>query len=126
MFEHDPSRSQKVPMRLLDGFSAYLQTDGCASYSAVSIIQPGCWDHVRRYFKDAHNAQPKAKKRKNNKPSKAGKLLSLINKLYIIEREIKEWSVDEKYQQRQEKSIPMLNQLKTIWKKANINFLKIA
>jgi len=53
-------------------------------------------------------------------------VLSLINKLYIIEREIKEWSVDEKYQQRQEKSIPMLNQLKTIWKKANIKYLKIA
>ena len=78
-----------------------------------SITQLGCWDHARRYFKDAQNAQPKAKKGKNNKPSKAGKVLSLINKLYVIEREIKELSVDEKYQQRQEKNIPVLNQLKS-------------
>jgi len=40
-------------------------------------------------------------------------VLSLINKRYVIEREIKEQSVDEKYQQRQEKSIPVLKQLKT-------------
>ncbi|HIG66099.1 MAG TPA: hypothetical protein EYQ43_11265 [Methyloprofundus sp.] len=72
----------------------------------------GCWDHARRYFKDAQNAQPKAKKGQNNKPSKAGKVLSLINKLYVIEREIKELSGGEKYRQRQEKSIPTLNQLK--------------
>jgi hypothetical protein len=39
-------------------------------------------------------------------------VLSLINKLYAIEREIKELTVDEKYQQRQEKSIPVLSQLK--------------
>ena len=113
LFEYDPSRSGEVPLRLLDG---YLQTDGYTGYNAVckknGIIQLGCWDHARRYFKEAHNAQPKPKKGKNNKPSKAGKVLSLINKLYVIEREIKELSVNEKYLQRQEKSIPLLNQLK--------------
>lgn len=116
LFEYDPSRSQEVPMRLLDGYSGYLQTDGYAGYNAVcqknSITQLGCWDHARRYFKDAQKAQPKPKKGQNNKPSKATKVLSLINKLYVIEREIKELSVDEKYQKRQEKSIPVLNQLK--------------
>ncbi len=37
----------------------------------------------------------------------------MINKLYVIEREIKELSVNEKYQKRQDKSVPVLQQLKT-------------
>jgi hypothetical protein len=37
-------------------------------------------------------------------------VLSLINKRYVIEPETKERSVDEKNQQRQEKSIPVLKQ----------------
>jgi len=39
-------------------------------------------------------------------------VLSLINKLYVIERETKALSVNEKHLQRQEKSLPVLNQLK--------------
>jgi transposase len=31
LFEYDPSRSQEVPLRLLDGFNGYLQADGYAS-----------------------------------------------------------------------------------------------
>lgn len=116
LFEYGPSRSQEVPLRLLDGYRGYLQTDGYAGYNTTclknSITQLGCWDHARRYFKGAQKAEPKAKKGKNNKPSKATKVLSLINKLYATEREIKELSVDEKYQQRQEKSVPVLSQLK--------------
>jgi len=117
LFEYDPSRSQTVPLRLLEGFSGYLQTDGYAGYSAAcrenSITQLGCWDHARRKFKEAQKAQPKAKKDKTNQASKADRVLSFINKLYMIERQIKLLSVVEKYQQRQERSLPVLNKLKT-------------
>jgi len=116
LFEYDPSRSGDVPMRLLDGFTGYLQTDGYTGYNAVcrknGNTQLGCWDHARRKFKDAQNAQPKPKKGKDKKPSKADRVISFINKLYMIERQIKELSVNEKYQQRQQKSIPILNKLK--------------
>ncbi|MCF6250299.1 MAG: transposase [Methylococcaceae bacterium] len=70
------------------------------------------WRHPRRKFKEAQSAQPKAKKGKINKPSKADRVLSFINKLYMIERQIKELSVDEKYQQRQQRGLPVLNKLK--------------
>ena len=116
LFEYDPSRSGDVPLRLLEGYSGYLQTDGYAGYNAAcltnGITQLGCWDHARRYFKDAQKAQPKPKKGKKNAPSKADKALNLINTLYRIERDIKALSVDEKYQKRQERSLPILNQLK--------------
>ncbi|WP_419642582.1 IS66 family transposase, partial [Thiolapillus sp.] len=32
LFEYDPSRSEEVPLRLLDGFKGTLQTDGYAGY----------------------------------------------------------------------------------------------
>jgi transposase len=116
LFEYDPSRSQEVPLRLLDGFSGFLQTDGYASYNAVcrknGITQLGCWDHARRKFKDAQKAQLKAQKETGNKATKADEALTLINKLYAIERQIKPLSTDEKYQQRQQKSVPVLKELK--------------
>jgi len=117
LFEYDPSRSGEVPLRLLDGYTGYLQTDGYSGYNAVCTrngnIQLGCWDHARRKFKDAQNAQPKPKKGKTKKISKADRMLSHINHLYIIERQIKTLSIDEKYQQRQQRSVPVLNKIKT-------------
>ncbi len=116
LFEYDPSRSGEVPLRLLDGFTGYLQCDGYSGYNAVcrknAITQLGCWDHARRKFKEAQAAQPKLKKGKTKQPSKADRILNQINKLYLIERKIKQLSVTEKYQQRQQQSTPVLNKLK--------------
>ena len=116
LFEYDPSRSQEVPLRLLDGFHGYLQTDGYAGYNAACLInnitQLGCWDHARRKFKDAQDAQPKPKKGKPHKASKADHILGLINTLYMIERQIKTLSAAEKFQQRCKRSLPVLKKLK--------------
>ena len=64
LFEYDPSRSKEVPLRLFEGFSGYLQTDGYASYNAVckqeGITQAGCFDHVRRKFTDAKKRRSQA------------------------------------------------------------------
>ncbi len=75
------------------------------------IVHPGCWDHARRKFVEAEKGQPK-QTRKKAPPSKATVALSLINKLYRIEREIKDLDSDEKYEQRQNRSVPALNKLK--------------
>jgi transposase len=116
LFEYDPSRSQEVPLRLLDGFHGYLQTDGYAGYNAACLInnitQLGCWDHARRKFKEAQDVQPKPKKGKPHKASKADHILGLINTLYMIERQIKELSAVEKFQQRCKRSLPVLKKLK--------------
>ena len=116
LFEYDPSRSQDVPLRLLDGFHGYLQTDGYAGYNAVcianQITQLGCWDHARRKFKEAQDAQPKPKKGQPHKTSKTDDMLVMINHLYKIEREIKSFSANEKYQHRQNRSVSTLKKLK--------------
>ena len=116
LFEYDPSRGQEVPLRLLDGFHGYLQTDGYASYNEVcrinNITQLGCWDHARRKFKEAVDAQPKPNKGKPHRKTKADHFLRLINKLYRIEREIKVLSAAEKFQQRCKRSRLILDEIK--------------
>ena len=114
LFDYDPSRSREVPLRLLDGFEkSYLQTDGYAGYNEVcrknQLIHLGCWDHARRKFKEAQQAQPKGAK---VKVTKADMALSFINKLYLIERDIKSLSDAEKLTVRQQRSQPVLEKLK--------------
>ena len=66
LFDYDPSRSQEVAKRLLEGFSGTLQCDGFSSYVAVwekqGFCQLGCSDHARRKFIEAISAQPNAKR----------------------------------------------------------------
>ncbi len=106
LFEYDLSRKKKVPLRLLEDFSGYLQTDGYSVYNAVCIknnaTSAGCWEHARRKFREAQSTQPRDKK--TQKPGKADMALAQINKLYRIERTIKEVSVDEKLKVRQFKA----------------------
>ncbi len=127
LFHYDPSRSKAVPLRLFEGFSGYLQTDGYASYAAVckqeGITQLGCFDHVRRKFTDAKKGEAKpGKKLQNNKVSKADVALGKIRKLYVIEDEIKSLTAREKQYQRQQRSKPLLDDLHG-WLEINVTRL---
>ncbi len=46
LFDYSPSRSGSVPLKLLDGYQGYLQTDGYEGYAAIGrlpgIINQGC------------------------------------------------------------------------------------
>ena len=114
-FHYHPSRAAKVVDELLaDYLGDYFQSDAYVGYNGPcarkNITQLGCWDHARRKFKEAEKSEPK--KSKKGAPSKASMALSLINKLYRIERSIAEMDVDEKYEQRQKRSLPALEKLK--------------
>lgn len=109
LYDYDPSRSGQVPVRLLQGYQGYLQTDGYEGYNAIAsqsgITHLVCWAHARRKFVEAMKCLPKEKQR----PSKA---MQWIGQLYRIEKQIKEKTVKEKYQIRQQSSVPILNQFK--------------
>jgi len=64
LYDYDPSRSQEVPLRLLEGYQGYLQTDGYSGYDSVGalpgVIQVGCFAHARRKFHDAIKGQHQA------------------------------------------------------------------
>jgi len=119
IFDYDPSRDHDVPLRLLDGYSGALQSDGYAGYDAVvskfNLEHLGCMDHCRRKFKETQAAQPK----QTQGQSKADIALAKIGQLYMIERKIKSLSREEKYRQRQEESVPILNDLKQ-WMNNNL------
>ncbi|GMR16803.1 MAG: IS66 family transposase [Gammaproteobacteria bacterium] len=125
LFDYDASRRAEVPSRLLDGFSGTLQTDGYAGYNKVcaknNITHIGCWDHARRKFVDASKAIPQTKKKKGQ-VSKADIALSKIRKLYAIEKAIEKLLPEQRCEQRQLLSVPVLNNLKE-WLDKNISKL---
>jgi hypothetical protein len=109
LYDYDPSRSAKVPARLLEGFKGYLMTDGYAGYNEIERTQGverlACWAHVRRRFVDAVRVQPKGKR------GKADEAVALIGKLYGIEREFKDASVEARHLARQSRSAAVLAEL---------------
>ncbi|ASJ70363.1 IS66 family transposase [Granulosicoccus antarcticus] len=115
IFDYDKSRAGAVAGRLLDGFEgSYVQTDGYSGYDwpvkAVGAVHLGCFDHSRRKFVAAIKAMPKAKK-SEGKPAKCEVALEKIDALYRIEREIKGLPDDERYDYRQQHSVPKLEAL---------------
>jgi transposase len=110
LFDYDPSRSQAVPLRLLESYRGYLQVDGYDGYNAVGlrsdIVLVGCMAHARRKFDEAVKAQGVDR----DNPEKTGKAmegLRYLQALYRIERECKGSSSEERYSVRQQKAKPL-------------------
>lgn len=94
---------------LLQGYCGYLQTDDYAGYNAVgnnkAITQLGCWAHARRKFVDAQKAT-------GSKTGKANVAVSMIGKLYKIEKDIRQYSAETKLRVRQEEALPQLDKIR--------------
>jgi len=119
IYEYHATRAQSVAQNYWSGFSGYLHTDGYVAYTNLFAILPiqgvHCWAHARRKFTDIFKA---------NKTQKTGLChwaVSHIAKLYKIEREAKEQYLipDQIKKLRQEKSIPLLTEMKK-WLDQNI------
>ena len=112
LFDYHPSRSGQVAQRLLEGYSGVLQTDGYGGYDAFAqrpgIIHAGCFAHARRKFVETVQSLPKAAQAK----SKANEAILLIAKLYDIEREMKNANDEARKIAREERSTPVLNELR--------------
>ena len=110
LFDYTTSRAQEVPLRLLDGYRGYLMTDDYAGYNALAaqagVERLACWAHARRKFVEAQKVQPKGK------TGRADIALGMINKLYGIERGLKDASDEQRHHGRQQHSLPLLAQLK--------------
>ncbi|RMR29683.1 Transposase IS66 [Pseudomonas syringae pv. coriandricola] len=94
----------------MESYRGYVMTDDYAGYNALAL-QPGverlaCMAHARRKFVEAKKVQPQGK------TGRADVALASINKLYGIERELKDVSDEQRYIGRQEKSLPELAKLK--------------
>ena len=109
LFHYAPTRSGTVPEALLNDYHGALVADGYEGYQAIcdenTLIRLGCWAHARRKFKEAKRAQPKGK------TGKADQALAFIQKLYVIEKAIKDDPPDKRYEARQEHAKPALKKL---------------
>ena len=118
LFDYQKTRSREGPDELLKNFTGHLQTDGYTAYNnlknGANITQLACMAHARRKFEHA----------KDNDPELAKEALHMIGRLYEIERDAREQnlSLDEIKMLRQEKSLPVLNEMKT-WLDNKLNYV---
>ncbi len=120
-YEYSSSRGGEVIERMLGDFKGFMQTDGYSGYDALGeqsgIVHVGCFAHARRKFDEALRGQGKnAKKKSGAKQSLARQGLSKINKLYEYERLWRDATPEERYDLRQEKTKPKLEELHLWWK----------
>ena len=111
LFDYDPGRGATVPLRLLEGFKGVLQTDGYDAYNAVvkaqKLTHAGCAAHARRKFDEAVKAQGK-----HHKSGLADEGLRQIQKLYRIEKTVREATPDDRYAYRLAHAQPLWKALR--------------
>jgi transposase len=100
-FKYEQGRGGKCPTEVIGNFMGYLQTDGYAGYNQLAkqtnIIHLACWAHVRRKFEEALS----------NDKALAEIGMTLIQKLYEVEREAKDFSPEERKLWRLDKALPI-------------------
>lgn len=109
LYEYQPTREGKHPQKFLAGFHGYLNVDGYAGYHAVEgVTLVGCWAHLRRKFAEVLKALPVAK-RKAGTAAEQG--FRWCNRLFDIERSLKEVSAEERQARRELLSRPLVEKL---------------
>jgi transposase len=110
LFDYQPSRSGEHPRRFLAGFRGYLQVDGYAGYHNIpDVVLCGCWAHLRRKFDEALKGLPPKQRVSGTRTQQA---LEQINKLFMIEREIRQMTAEEHLQIRNLKSRPIVEEFR--------------
>lgn len=118
LYDYQPSRGGKCAVNFLRGYQGFLSVDGYAGYQHTQAQLVACLAHMRRKFMDAKKMQGKS-----TKVGKADWALNHIQKLYRIEKQIKDKTVDERYRIRQAQSLPLLMQFKAWLDKSSLTIL---
>jgi transposase len=115
VYEYQSTRASQHPKVFLAGFSGYLQIDAYQGYNAVTsrqdVISVGCFAHCKRKFNDVLKM---SLDKQRPKQGKAFEAITVITKLYEIERIAKDANLtpDEIKAMRLEKSKPILDAFK--------------
>lgn len=108
LFRYSPDRKGERPREHLKHFRGILQADGYAGFQGLydrahePLIEAACWAHARRKHFDLHAA--------TGSPI-AHEALERIAALYGIEDDCRGTSPDERRSVRQERAVPLLNDL---------------
>ena len=106
-YDYTPNWSRAGPAAWLKDYRGYMQADGYGGYDGIyaggQVTEVACWAHARRKFYDAQDSDGK----------RSAEMLSLIGKLFKIEREAKDLDDEARLTLRQTKSTPILEEIKT-------------
>ena len=122
LFDYAATRAGAVPLRLLEEYTGFLQTDDYAGYNAAAkrdgVRHVGCLDHARRYFVKAVQAQHAVA---GSERGLAPEALKIIRKLYVIEKLARDakMTAEQRHKLRQEKARPIWNELRA-WLDKNL------
>jgi transposase len=110
LYEYQETRAGEHPRNFLKGFKGYLQVDGYAGYHNIpDVVLCGCWAHLRRKFDEALKGLPPNKRASG---SCAREAMDRINRLFVIERELKRCTPEERLEIRNQKSRPVVEELR--------------
>ena len=122
LFDYAPTRAGSVPLRLLEDYRGYLQSDDYAGYNATAkrdgVVHVGCLDHARRRFIKAVQAQHAVAGAERGLAPQA---LLIIRKIYAVEKLARDakMSAEQRHKLRQEKARPIWNELRA-WLDRNL------
>jgi transposase len=108
VYDATEDRCRDGPLEFLKEFRGYLQCDAYAGYDELfrrnpgTVIEVGCWAHARRKFVEAEKTSPR----------EAYEAVVRIKQLYAVEHEGKSLAASARAALRQEKSAPLLADLK--------------
>jgi transposase len=106
VFDFTLDRSRDGPLHFLKDYDQVLVADAYGGYNGVvtnnQIMRAGCWAHLRRKFIDAEKTAPEI----------AREAVARVRALYAIERQAQPLVVDQRQQLRQEKTAPLLAELR--------------
>ena len=122
LFDYEPSRAGSVPMRLLEDYKGFLQSDDYSGYNAAAkrdgMIHVGCLDHARRRFIKAVQAQHAIA---GHEKGLAPQALLIIRKLYAVEKFARDANMtpEQRHRLRADKAKPIWDELR-VWLDKNL------
>ena len=118
LFEYQPSRSASHPDKFLDGWGGFLHADGYSVYHSIEkkrgVTVVGCLAHAQRKFDEALKII--AEKDRPGSDPQIGK--NYFQKLFAIERDLKNLTPDERHEERLKRSKPTMDEF-FAWLKAD-------
>ena len=107
LFDYQTTRGAEHPINFLRGFEGFLHVDGYGAYEQLSgVTLVGCWAHVRRKFDEAIKALPPEAQ---HKMSPAHQGLKFCNRLFEIERQLRDVTPENRKAGREQDSQPVLD-----------------
>jgi len=108
LYDYQTTRAGRHAKKFLEGFKGYLHVDGYEGYNGIpDVVLVGCWAHARRKFDEALKAIPGTSE---GITSVAKEGLDYCNKLFAIERELRDVTPEERYEERLKRSKPILDE----------------